>query len=392
MKKIFLLTLKVILIMVTLVTASISKAGTVKAVQLNEEYLYEKGSYANMLMHNGIEVLTTYVVYNKDGVEYPAYCIDIGKPGVGENGSYAVDTSNQISDVGLWKIVRNGYPYITVSQLGCANKEEAYTATKHAIYCYLASRSVDEYEPIGEAGIRVKNAMNKIIKLADSTEKRSTEFEVYSNQDKFEKDSKDPKYMSKTFYMRAYYSLFDVKLSLEGDYPEGTKIVNYQNEEITEFTGGISFKVIYPIQNAKQSGSFGLRGVATMNTCPIIYGRAYDSSLQDYALTGDWLGDSECYISLNYKENNTQITIEIMSQLYHFLTKDKSWAIVPSSVANYMKIDERIDTREIAFEVPMRIGVCAFAKDKGKSKLISSFLECVKEVLQNRKEKDIILF
>jgi len=90
--------------------------------------------------------------------------------------------------------------------------------------------------------------------------------------------------------------------------------------------------------------------------------------------------------------NNTQITIEIMSQLYHFLTKDKSWAIVPSSVANYMKIDERIDTREIAFEVPMRIGVCAFAKDKGKSKLISSFLECVKEVLQNRKEKDIIIF
>ena len=309
MKKVFSIMLKVMVIIITLITASISKAGKVKAAQINEEYLYEKGSYANMLTYNGVEVLTTYVVYEKNGVEYPAYCISMDKPGVGEKGNYVVNTDNQLSDVNLWKIVRNGYPYMTPSQLGCANKEEAYTATKHAIYCYLASRSVESYGAIGEAGIRVKNAMNKILTYANETQKYSTEFRVYSNKQGFEIDKKDTRYMSQTFFMSAYYSLFDVKLSLEGNYPEGTKIVDYNNKEITGFTGSVSFKVIYPIQNAGQSGSFSVKAVATMNTYPVLYGKSYDSSLQDYVLTGDRLGDSETSVSLNYNKNNTQITI-----------------------------------------------------------------------------------
>ena len=309
MKKVFSIILKVMVIVITLITASISKAGKVKAVQIKEEYLYSKGSYANMLTYNGIEILTTYVVYQKDGVEYPAYCISMDKPGVGEKGSYVVNTDNQIGDVNLWKVVINGYPYRSVSQLGCASQEEAYTATKHAIYCYLATRSVDSYGAIGEAGVRVKNAMNKILTSAKSTQKNSTEFRLYSDIEDFEIDNKDPRYMSQTFFMSAYYSLFDVKLSLEGNYPEGTKIVDYNNKEITEFTGDLSFKVIYPIQNAKQNGNFVVKAVATMDTFPVLYGKSYDRTLQDYVLTGDWLGDSETYVPLSYSKNNTQITI-----------------------------------------------------------------------------------
>ena len=90
--------------------------------------------------------------------------------------------------------------------------------------------------------------------------------------------------------------------------------------------------------------------------------------------------------------DNTQIKIEIMSQLYYFLTKEKSWAIVPSSVANYLKNDNRIEERKMAFDVPMRIGICAFANDKSKMKLINSFLECLRDVLVERKESDIIVF
>ncbi len=90
--------------------------------------------------------------------------------------------------------------------------------------------------------------------------------------------------------------------------------------------------------------------------------------------------------------DNTQIKIEIMSQLYYFLTKERSWAIVPSSVANYLKRDERIDQRKMAFDVPMRIGVCAFGDDKSKMGLVNSFLECLRDVLISRKESDIIVF
>ena len=90
--------------------------------------------------------------------------------------------------------------------------------------------------------------------------------------------------------------------------------------------------------------------------------------------------------------DNVPIKLEIMSQLYHFLIKGNSWAIVPSSVANYMIEDEKLEIRELGFDIPRRIGVCAFVEDKSKMKLINSFLECIKDVLQERKDCDIIVF
>ena len=90
--------------------------------------------------------------------------------------------------------------------------------------------------------------------------------------------------------------------------------------------------------------------------------------------------------------DNAQIKIELMSQLYYFLTKENSWAIVPSSVASYMTSDSKIIRKKLGFDVPMRMGICAFVDDKGKRKLVESFLECIKDVLQKRSDCDIEIF
>ena len=90
--------------------------------------------------------------------------------------------------------------------------------------------------------------------------------------------------------------------------------------------------------------------------------------------------------------DNAKIKVDIMSQLYYFLTKEESWAIVPSSVANYMTNDPLIVRKELGFDVPRRMGVCAFVDDRSKQKLIDSFLVCIKEVLQNRTDCDIEIF
>lgn len=58
---------------------------------------------------------------------------------------------NLITDVKLWRLVVNGYPYKTIGELGCANKEEAFTATKHAIYSYIHGNNPNDYTAIGEA-------------------------------------------------------------------------------------------------------------------------------------------------------------------------------------------------------------------------------------------------
>lgn len=90
--------------------------------------------------------------------------------------------------------------------------------------------------------------------------------------------------------------------------------------------------------------------------------------------------------------DNAQIRVEIMSQLYHFLSKENSWAIVPSSVASYMINDPLIVKKKLGFDVPRRMGVCAFVDDRSKQKLIYSFLKCIKEVLQNRTDVDMEIF
>lgn len=90
--------------------------------------------------------------------------------------------------------------------------------------------------------------------------------------------------------------------------------------------------------------------------------------------------------------DGTQIKVEIMGQLHYFLTKESSWAIVPSSVANHMIKDERIVRRKMGFDVPRRMCVCAFDGDVSKRKLVNSFLKSIKKILEERKEYGIELF
>ncbi|MBR5516601.1 MAG: LysR family transcriptional regulator [Firmicutes bacterium] len=90
--------------------------------------------------------------------------------------------------------------------------------------------------------------------------------------------------------------------------------------------------------------------------------------------------------------DNTQIKVELMAQLHYFLAKENSWAIVPSSVANHMTRDENIVKKELVFDVPKRMCICAFDGDVSKRKLVNAFLESIKEVLEDKKEYDIELF
>ena len=197
--------LKIILIVIILFSTSILK-NPVKAATtpISSAYLYAKSSYGNMLKYNGVEILTTFVVYSKDGVEYPAYCLDANMPGVGENGSYTVNTSNFLNDVMLWRVITNGYPYKSVSELGCNTKEEAFAATKQAVYCILYGREASWYTPIGEQGKRVVNAMAQILQNArnSTSVKPSSDISLQSQENKWNIDSNNKNYVYQTFKIR----------------------------------------------------------------------------------------------------------------------------------------------------------------------------------------------
>ena len=134
----------------------------VQAANLSNEKVYEIDYCDKVLKYRGVARGAVYVVYEDNGKQYPAYCINPERIGVGETDSYDVSVNGYITDVILWRIITNGYPYKTLGELGVANEKEAYLATKQAIYCYLDNRNVNEYSGIGEAGARTLNALKQI--------------------------------------------------------------------------------------------------------------------------------------------------------------------------------------------------------------------------------------
>lgn len=150
MKKIISIILISILILSTIFIINKSNA-----TDINQAYLYSIGQYTDLLRYNNMNIQTTYVVYQKDGIEYPAYCMQKDLLGVGEQGPYTVNVNGLLTDVMIWRTIINGYPYKSYEQLGCANKQEAYFATKQAIYCIIYNRTGAEYQAIRRG--RTKN-------------------------------------------------------------------------------------------------------------------------------------------------------------------------------------------------------------------------------------------
>ena len=89
----------------------------------------------------------TYYVYRSEltgqTTEIPAYCTDprlYGVPAlVPEGNSIKYGADGTVTDPKIMGICANGYPHIDLDTLGLSSIEEAYYATKTALWCYLLS-------------------------------------------------------------------------------------------------------------------------------------------------------------------------------------------------------------------------------------------------------------
>lgn len=273
--------------------------------------LYSKGDCGRLIKKNGTVVKTSFIVYSKDGKEYPAYCLDKSKPGVGEVGGYNVSINSTISNVMVWKTITNGYPYKTPAELGCANNEEAFMATKMAVYTALYDYQMSDFEGIGDAGYRVINAINNIVSAArnSSSTKISSDLKLTSDSNLFELDNINPKYISQTFKVTANGPMQNYKINLSGNIPEGTIITDINNNQKNEFTSKEKFKILLPISNLGQGGDLNIKVESGVQTKPIFYGISPNSANQDYAITGATYEDGVGEATLTYSKNETKLKI-----------------------------------------------------------------------------------
>lgn len=181
-------------ILLAIIIATLNILGVINSVyatNINSANLYSIGDCGQLLTYKGSIIKVSYVQYMENGISYPAYCMDKTKPGA-ETQPYTVSVQEAVQDVGLWRRIINGYPYKTIEELGVANKEEAFTATKQAIYCYIHGNNPNDYGAIGEAGQRTLNAMKKIINDAENTTetKISSTININKNIDEWKQDDK----------------------------------------------------------------------------------------------------------------------------------------------------------------------------------------------------------
>ena len=301
---------------VALTLLSLNIAGVcsiVNAKTINSAYIYSIGDCGSLLTYKGAPVKVSYVEYTENGVHYPAYCMDKTKPGA-ETEPYTVSVEEAVNDVGLWRRIINGYPYKTIQELGVASKEEAFTATKQAIYCYIHKNNINDYGPIGEAGTRTLNAMKKIIQDAENSTETKISNTITINKDtsKWEQEEIEKDYVSKTYSVTALASIQNYKITLTKENAEnlgGIKLTDLNNNEKQEFSPNEKFKILIPIKNLTEEGTINIEVEAKVNTKPVLYGKAPNSSYQDYALTAATYEDGSGNTKDEYNKNETKIII-----------------------------------------------------------------------------------
>lgn len=288
MKKRF-LTILLAMVMAFSILPTASLAADSVEDALGEIDIYNGGEELSYLMINGRVRTLIYTYYNfvnsrGETKEIPAYCVNpniTGVPqtvGVGESIEYLAE--EKTSDPKVLGIVANGYPTRSLKELGLENKYQGYYATKMALWCYLLSNWDINNLKVNSSlsSVELQRAQKMLAAVKDiyargtawnellapevtCTPDRPTAYEVTI-------DGKQYKQQVFTFWSKTWVCDYAVEVFFTdpGSVPQGTRIVDMNNRDITTITTkGIGngyagqFKVLYPLESVDgESGNVQL--------------------------------------------------------------------------------------------------------------------------------------
>ena len=287
MKKLLSLFLACILLLGILPT-SVFAADSVEEA-LGDVNIYNGDYELGYLSINGAVKKQTYTYFlyeSNDGTtkESPAYCVNPTTPGVpqsvgpGESIKYLAE--EKASDPKVVGIISNGYPHRSLGELNLDNKYQAYYATKMALWCYLLPNW-------NIANLKVAPGLtgseldigNRILAAAKDIYKRGTTYNYMLSPRMTvtaDKSTAYPVTIDGQAYLQQVFTVwsetwvydYDVTVSFSdpGSVPDGTKIVDANNNEIPAVTTqptsdgyAGTFKVLYPASSVEgQSGNVQL--------------------------------------------------------------------------------------------------------------------------------------
>lgn len=279
---------------------------------INKADLYSKGEVVYFNYDNigiGVEV----IVYKKDGVEYPAYCVNKGRPGVTEEHQYSVSINKLLTNNKIWKAIVNGYPFKTPQELGCNNMQEAYAATKMAVYDAMYNYDLNKFTVHGnvDSNRRVVAAIKKIITAARNSKESKTvaTISVKDESKEWKVDSINKNYLSKTYSVIASAANETYTIALENNTKKIAKVVDVNNKEKTTFKADEKFKVLLPIVELEEKGTFTIKASSELKTMPVLYGETPNAEWQNFAVTAGFFEPTDVKLNQSYSPNYTKIEI-----------------------------------------------------------------------------------
>ena len=285
---------------------------------LGEVDIYHSGEKMDYLSINGQARSQTYTYYNykaPDGStkQIPAYCVNPNTAGVpqkvpaGSSIQYLAD--DKATDPKVTGTVASGYPHRTLDALGLNSPQEAYYATKMALWCYLISGwniqdlQVNPSCSDQAAAQRVLTAAKKI--YSDGmcwTVDKNPRITLTPDQ-----TEPYPVTVNGTDYLQQVYTLesetwvdgelVDVAFADPGAVPAGTRITDMNDKDITRipvytptgtnFSG--QFKLLIPA--GSPSGSVQMTFSANVHNYAVFYAVCQETGkygpLQKYMVDTD---------------------------------------------------------------------------------------------------------
>ena len=311
-----------VLLLIGMLPTSALAAPTLEEA-MREVSVYAKNKDLNWLTMNGTVRTQHYTYYRYTSVldgstsEIPAYCVDpnlYGVPAlVPEGTGIRYNCSETVSDPKVCGIVSNGYPHVEVQALGLKSVEEAYYATKTALWCYILRGSWS----INKLGINPaltgadKEAAQRVLKATQDIYYRGMLWNVMISPKLTAQPDRASAYPVTINGERYYQQIFTVTtetwpvgqkaaVTLAGSVPAGAKIVDLQDRETATVAlttaGEIGFqgkiKVLYPAASVEgKTGSVQLNLSATVVQYAIFYAVCAEKdrygNVQNYMLDTD---------------------------------------------------------------------------------------------------------
>lgn len=270
-----------------------SMSGFANAFEMNSAYVENLGDCGHHLQYKKESgawsyVTTTMVGYRNNGELHYAYCLNVDKHGVGEEENYSVNVTELLSDVQLWRAVVNGFPYKSAEELGVENDQDAFVATKQAVYSVIYNRDVDSFYRGGdERGTKIFNAIKNIVNQARfGTDTPTTNNVININKiGEFKADGSS--YYSQEYSVSSNVDVSNYSITSISNFPDGSYISDLSGNVKNAFSGGEHFKVLVPKEKILDNFDGKITISGKVKSYPVFFGQSPNPNWQDYALTYD---------------------------------------------------------------------------------------------------------